>query len=242
MTSYRLSKTFCGHVDNLMEQMSWCVWDHQYSDFDSQSILKTESSNYLMTQQSISLIWWWHTLKYVFWHNLSHISLFFCLQTVFITVGVPHWSILLLVCIGTESGKWQHSTYNTCTVVTPCIVTPSTFHSRKFWIYNKSVWHVYVKLQIVYIFQLLHRCAKSLEPIGILIIFLIFIYRLKLKVKRLKMPLTLDERVEALHFGDSWRHRCMLLKSEIYVTLGRASQTVVLLSIPICWAKSTQTW
>jgi hypothetical protein len=31
---------------------------------------------------------------------------------------------------------------------------------------------------------------------GILIIFLIFIYRLKLKVKRLKMELTLDERVE----------------------------------------------
>jgi hypothetical protein len=30
---------------------------------------------------------------------------------------------------------------------------------------------------------------------GILIIFLIFIYRLKLKVKRLKMALTLDERV-----------------------------------------------
>jgi hypothetical protein len=30
----------------------------------------------------------------------------------------------------------------------------------------------------------------------ILIIFLIFIYRLKLKVKRLKMALTLDERVE----------------------------------------------
>jgi hypothetical protein len=31
---------------------------------------------------------------------------------------------------------------------------------------------------------------------GISIIFLIFIYRLKLKVKRLKMALTLDERVE----------------------------------------------
>jgi hypothetical protein len=33
---------------------------------------------------------------------------------------------------------------------------------------------------------------------GILIIFLIFIYRLKLKVKRLKMALTLDERVETV--------------------------------------------
>jgi hypothetical protein len=31
---------------------------------------------------------------------------------------------------------------------------------------------------------------------GILIIFLIFIYRLKLKVRRLTMVLTLDERVE----------------------------------------------
>jgi hypothetical protein len=31
---------------------------------------------------------------------------------------------------------------------------------------------------------------------AILIIFLILIYRLKLKVKRLKMALTLDERVE----------------------------------------------
>jgi hypothetical protein len=32
--------------------------------------------------------------------------------------------------------------------------------------------------------------------LGILIIFLIFIYKLKLKVKRLKMSFTLDERVE----------------------------------------------
>jgi hypothetical protein len=39
-------------------------------------------------------------------------------------------------------------------------------------------------------------CTKSLEPMGILIIFLIFIYMLNLKVKRLKMALTLDKRVE----------------------------------------------
>jgi hypothetical protein len=45
--------------------------------------------------------------------------------------------------------------------------------------------------------------SEILEPIGILIIFLIFIYKLKLKVKMLKMALTLDERVEILHFGDS---------------------------------------
>jgi hypothetical protein len=38
---------------------------------------------------------------------------------------------------------------------------------------------------------------------GILIIFPIFIYRLKLKVERIKMALTLDEKVETLHFGDS---------------------------------------
>jgi hypothetical protein len=37
----------------------------------------------------------------------------------------------------------------------------------------------------------------------ILISFLIFIYRLMLKVKRLKMALTLDERAETLYFGDS---------------------------------------
>jgi hypothetical protein len=36
----------------------------------------------------------------------------------------------------------------------------------------------------------------------ILIIFLIFIYRLKLKVERLKMALTLHERVEIV-LGDS---------------------------------------
>jgi hypothetical protein len=46
-------------------------------------------------------------------------------------------------------------------------------------------------------------CPKSLEPMEIVIIFLIFIYRLNLKVKRLKIALTLVERVETLHFGDS---------------------------------------
>jgi hypothetical protein len=68
---------------------------------------------------------------------------------------------------------------------------------------------------------------------GILIIFLIFIYRLKLKVKRIKMALTLDERVEIvlLNGPQGW---CMLLKSDIFFTLGRELQTVVLLSIPIC--------
>jgi hypothetical protein len=79
----------------------------------------------------------------------------------------------------------------------------------------------------------IYTCLKSLEPMGILIMFLTFIYRLKLKVTRLKMALALDERVEiVLHSGrQGW---CMLLKSEIFVTLGRELQTVVLLSIPIC--------
>jgi hypothetical protein len=45
-------------------------------------------------------------------------------------------------------------------------------------------------------FSAMYSCPKSLEPLGIVIIFLIFIYRLKLKVKRLKVALTLDERVE----------------------------------------------
>jgi hypothetical protein len=68
---------------------------------------------------------------------------------------------------------------------------------------------------------------------GILIVFLIFIYRLKLKVKKLKTALTLDEGVAIVLL--SGRHGwCMLLKSEIFVTLGREVRTVVLLSIPIC--------
>jgi hypothetical protein len=55
---------------------------------------------------------------------------------------------------------------------------------------------------------------------GILIVFLTFIYRLKLKVKRPKMALTLDERVETVLLSgrQGW---CMLLKSEIFVILGR---------------------
>jgi hypothetical protein len=67
---------------------------------------------------------------------------------------------------------------------------------------------------------------------GIIIIFINLIYRLRLKVKRLKMALTLDERVELVLSGrQGW---CKLLKSEIFVTLGRELQTVVLLSVPMC--------
>jgi hypothetical protein len=44
------------------------------------------------------------------------------------------------------------------------------------------------------------RCSKRLVPI--------FIYRLKLKVKRLKMALTLDERVKTAFWG--------FLKAQVY--------------------------
>jgi hypothetical protein len=76
-------------------------------------------------------------------------------------------------------------------------------------------------------------CQESLEPMGIVIIFLIFICRLKLKVIRLKMAVTLDERVEVvLLCGRQGRY--MLLKFQIFITLGRELQTVVLLSTPVC--------
>jgi hypothetical protein len=47
------------------------------------------------------------------------------------------------------------------------------------------------------------------------------------------MELTLDERVEIVHLSgrQGW---CVLLKSEIFVTLGGELQIVVVLSIPIC--------
>jgi hypothetical protein len=47
------------------------------------------------------------------------------------------------------------------------------------------------------------------------------------------MALTLDKRVEIVLLSgrQGW---CMLLKSEIFVTLGRELQIVVLMSIPIC--------
>jgi hypothetical protein len=51
-------------------------------------------------------------------------------------------------------------------------------------------------LEVVEVGCLTTECPRSPEPKGILNIFLIFIYRLTLKVKRLKMALTLDERVE----------------------------------------------
>jgi hypothetical protein len=89
------------------------------------------------------------------------------------------------------------------------------------------------------------QCPRSLEPMGILIIgsmtcFLIDGLGGRPSVVGHHDHLTLTP--STLHFGDSWKHRCMLLKSEIFVTFGRELQTVVLLSIPICWAKSAWTW
>jgi hypothetical protein len=56
---------------------------------------------------------------------------------------------------------------------------------------------------------MLVQVSENLEPMGILIIFLIFIYRLKFKVKRLKMALTLDKRVEIvlLRGRQGWTQR-----------------------------------
>jgi hypothetical protein len=43
------------------------------------------------------------------------------------------------------------------------------------------------------------------------------------------------------HFG-SWRHKHTMLNPVAFLTLGRELQTVVLLSFPMCCAKSAQTW
>jgi hypothetical protein len=61
---------------------------------------------------------------------------------------------------------------------------------------NKVTELIFVPSSFIYGALITRECPKSLEPMGNLIIFLIFIYRLKLKVKGLKMTLTLDERVE----------------------------------------------
>jgi hypothetical protein len=68
---------------------------------------------------------------------------------------------------------------------------------------------------------------------GILIIFLIFIYRLKLKVKRLQMTLTLDERVGMVLLGglQGWTQRQV---ADEFNARHPELQTVVLLSIAIC--------
>jgi uncharacterized phage-like protein YoqJ len=86
-----------------------------------------------------------------------------------------------------------------------------------------------------------YRCPKSLELVGILIIFVIFIYMLKSKVKRLKIVLTLDEKVEILLLSgrQGWTQRQV---ADEFNARHPELQTVVLLSIPVCWAKSTQTW
>jgi hypothetical protein len=79
----------------------------------------------------------------------------------------------------------------------------------------------------------MYRCPKSLEPMGILIIFLIFVYMLNLTVKRLKMALISDEMVEiVLRSGrQGWTQRQVAYEFNARHT---KLQTVVLLSIATC--------
>jgi hypothetical protein len=80
------------------------------------------------------------------------------------------------------------------------------------------------KLQWVYT-----ECPKSLEPMGILIIFLIFIYRLKLKAKK-KKALTFEERVETVLLGgrQGWNQR------QVADEFNARHPERMVLSIPIC--------
>jgi hypothetical protein len=72
-----------------------------------------------------------------------------------------------------------------------------------------------------------YRCPKSLQPMEILIIFLIFIYKLKLKAKRLKMALTLV----LLSGRQGWTQRQV---ADEFNARHPELQTIVLLSISIC--------
>jgi hypothetical protein len=67
----------------------------------------------------------------------------------------------------------------------------------------------------------------------ILIIFLIFIYRLKLKVKGLKMALTLDERVEIVLLSgrQGWTQGQV---ADEFIARHPVLHTLALLSNPIC--------
>jgi hypothetical protein len=64
-------------------------------------------------------------------------------------------------------------------------------------------------------------------------IIIIFIYSLKLKVKRLKLALTLDERVEIVLLSgrQGWTQRQV---ADEFNARHPELQAVVLLSIPIC--------
>jgi hypothetical protein len=68
---------------------------------------------------------------------------------------------------------------------------------------------------------------------GILIFFLIFMYRLKLRFKKLKMALTVAERVEIVLLSgrQGWTQRQV---ADEFNARHSELQTVVLLSIPIC--------
>jgi hypothetical protein len=80
----------------------------------------------------------------------------------------------------------------------------------------------------------LYSCPKSLELMGILIIFSYFYLHVKVKgYKRLKMALTLDERVEIMLLSgpQGWTQRQV---ADEFNARHPELQTLVLLSIPIC--------
>jgi hypothetical protein len=72
----------------------------------------------------------------------------------------------------------------------------------------------------------------------ILIIFLIFIYKVQLTVKRLNMALTLDERVEIVLLSgrQGWAQR------QVADEFNARHPERMLLSILICSANSAHTW
>jgi hypothetical protein len=74
---------------------------------------------------------------------------------------------------------------------------------------------------------------KILEPMGIFIVFITFIYMLNFKVKMLKMALTLEERVEIVLLSgrQGWTQRQV---ADEFNARNPELQTVVVLSIPIC--------
>jgi hypothetical protein len=79
----------------------------------------------------------------------------------------------------------------------------------------------------------MYRLSEKSGTNGNLIIFLIFIYRLKLKVKRLKIALALDERVEIVLLSGRQGWAQMQVADECNARHPEL-QTLVLLSIAIC--------
>jgi hypothetical protein len=77
--------------------------------------------------------------------------------------------------------------------------------------------------------------TEKCDTNGNLNYFSYFIYRLKLKVKRLKNGIKIVCKGGDLTFWGFLKAQVYAVKKpEIFVTLGRGLQTVVLLSIPLC--------